>query len=72
MHVCVYCSCCRSKKDDLEYAVKVISRRRTDCSLEVNLLALCQGHPNIVRLHEVLHDEVISRSLIYILSSSEV
>ena len=41
----------------LSYAVKIVSRK-TDCNREVNLLRLCQGHPNIVTMHDVFHDEV--------------
>ena len=37
--------------------MKIVSRR-VDSSREVKLLRLCQGHPNIVQLHEVHHDEV--------------
>ena len=48
---------CRHKKTGVEYAVKVVSRR-VDCSREVKLLKSCQGHPNIVKLQEVYHDEV--------------
>ena len=50
---------CTHKKSGKEYAVKIVSRR-FDCTQEVQLLRLCQGHPNIVRLHEVFHDEVCS------------
>ena len=45
--------------------MKVISRRKSDCSHEVQLLSLCQGHSNIVRLYEVLHDEVITGNLTF-------
>ena len=48
---------CRHKKTGVEYAVKVVSRR-VDCGREVKLLKSCQGHPNIVKLHDVYHDEV--------------
>ena len=40
-----------------EYAVKIVSLR-VDCTREVELLKLCQGHPNIVKLIEVI--QVIS------------
>ena len=49
---------CVHIKTGVEYAVKVLSRRRVDCSQEVQLLTMCQGHPNVVRLHEVFHDDV--------------
>lgn len=48
---------CRHKKTKVQYAVKIVSRR-ADSSREVKLLRLCQGHPNIVQLHDVYHDEV--------------
>lgn len=50
---------CRHKRSGKEFAVKIVSRR-VDCTQEVQLLKLCQGHPNIVKLHEVFHDEVSS------------
>ena len=50
---------CRHKQSGKEYAVKIMSRR-VDCSREVQLLRLCQGHPHIVKLHEAFQDEVIA------------
>ena len=50
--VCRRCTEISSKK---EYAVKIISRR-VDSLQEVRLLELCQGHPGIVRLVEVMQD----------------
>lgn len=46
-----------SKATGEEYAVKIVSRR-IDCTREIGLLRACQGHPNVVRLHDVLYDEV--------------
>lgn len=37
-------------------AVKVLRRNNPATDSEVEMLRLCQGHPAIVRLHEVLHD----------------
>ena len=51
------CRKCRHKQTGKEYAVKIVSRR-IDCSREVHTLRLCQGHPNIVTLQKVCHDEV--------------
>ena len=48
---------CRHRQTGQQYAVK-ISSRRVDCTREIQLLRVCQGHSNIVRLHEVHHDEV--------------
>ena len=50
---------CRSRRTQEEFAVKIVSlRQEVDAQNEIELLRLCQGHPNIVRLHEVYSDEV--------------
>ena len=51
------CRKCRHKQTGKEYAVKIVSKR-IDASQEVELLRFLYGHPNIVKLHEVFHDEV--------------
>lgn len=51
------CRRCVHLATNQEFAVKIVSRR-VDCSQEINLLRACQGHPNVVRLHEVFYDEV--------------
>jgi ribosomal protein S6 kinase alpha-5 len=53
------CRRCVHKTSGQEMAVKIVSRR-VDCGQEINLLRACQGHPNIVRLHDVFYDEVHS------------
>ncbi|KAF5297430.1 hypothetical protein FQR65_LT01361 [Abscondita terminalis] len=50
------CRRCVQKTTGKEFAVKIVSRK-TDCTQEINLLRACQGHPNIVNLHEVIIDE---------------
>ncbi|XP_060519439.1 ribosomal protein S6 kinase alpha-5-like isoform X2 [Cylas formicarius] len=50
------CRRCVHKSTGKEYAVKIVSRVR-DCTQEINLLRACQGHPNIVNLHECVHDD---------------
>ncbi|OWF40715.1 ribosomal protein S6 kinase alpha-5-like [Mizuhopecten yessoensis] len=50
------CRECYHKKLGTKYAVKIVSKR-VDCSREVRLLKLCQGHPNIVDFIEVHQDE---------------
>lgn len=51
------CRRCVNKETGQEMAVKIVSRR-VDCSNEISLLRACQGHPNVVRLHDVFYDEV--------------
>lgn len=53
------CRRCVHKASGQEMAVKIVSRR-LDCSQEISLLRSCQGHPNVVRLHDVFYDEVMS------------
>jgi len=48
---------CVHRQSGQQYAVKIVTRR-LDCSREISLLRACQGHPNIVNLHEVYYDEV--------------
>jgi len=49
------CRRCVSVPTGREYAVKIISRR-VDASNEIRLLKLCQGHPGVVTLVEVIMD----------------
>lgn len=51
------CRRCIERATGKAYAVKIISRK-VDSTREINLLRACQGHPNIVNLHQVYHDEV--------------
>lgn len=51
------CRRCVEKATGKEYAVKIVSRK-IDSAREISLLRLCQGHPNIVNLYNVYHDEV--------------
>ncbi|CAH1124929.1 unnamed protein product [Ceutorhynchus assimilis] len=50
------CRRCTHKASGKEFAVKIIGKVR-DCTQEINLLRACQGHANIVNLHECLHDD---------------
>lgn len=34
---------------------------------EITALKLCEGHPNIVKLHEVFHDQVVHSPFLCIL-----
>ena len=47
------CRRCVDRKTGKEFAVKIVSKR-VDCSKEIALLKTCQGHPNIVKLVDVI------------------
>ena len=47
------CRRCVHRATRAEFAVKIVSRR-VDCAVEVDLLRRCQGHPNIVKLVDVI------------------
>ncbi len=50
---------CRNRRTQEEFAVKIVSlRQEVDAQNEIELLRQCQGHANIVKLHEVYSDEV--------------
>ena len=49
------CRRCINLATEVEYAVKIISRR-VDASNEIHLLKSCQGHPGVVQLIEVIQD----------------
>lgn len=51
------CRRCRNRKTNEEFAVKIISRR-CDPSREVHVLKLCQGHKNVVKLIEIISDDL--------------
>lgn len=55
------CRECIQKSTGQHFAVKIVSRK-LDCQQEINLLRACQGHSNIVNLHEVFYDEVRSHT----------
>ena len=65
------CRKCRHKRSGKEYAVKIVSRR-VDCTQEIKLLKACQGHPNIVNLHEVFHDELHTYIILELLRGGEL
>jgi hypothetical protein len=56
------CRKCTNRQTGQEFAVKIVTRK-IDCTREINLLRACQGHPNIVSLHDVYYDEVSMYSL---------
>ncbi|XP_059485343.1 ribosomal protein S6 kinase alpha-5-like isoform X2 [Neocloeon triangulifer] len=65
------CRKCRHRQTGVEYAVKIVSRR-IDCTQEVNLLRACQGHPNVVKLEEVFHDEAHTYLVLELLKGGEL
>lgn len=65
------CHKCRHKETLEEYAVKIVSRT-VDCGGEVNLLRTCQGHPNIVKLIDVLEDKTHMYLVMELLSGGEL
>ncbi|KAK1793548.1 hypothetical protein P4O66_011922, partial [Electrophorus voltai] len=53
------CRQCTHKKSEQKYAVKIVSKRmEAQTKKEIAALKLCDGHPNIVKLHEIYHDQV--------------
>ncbi|XP_053576071.1 ribosomal protein S6 kinase alpha-5 [Bombina bombina] len=67
------CRKCQHRQTRKEYAVKIISKRmEVNTQREVAALKLCQGHPNIVNLHEVLHDQYHSYLVMELLSGGEL
>lgn len=65
------CRRCVQKSTGKEYAVKIVSRK-TDCTQEINLLRACQGHPNVVRSHEVIIDEGHTYLVLELLKGGEL
>lgn len=65
------CRRCTHRATGKEYAVKIVSRKR-DVTQEVNLLRACQGHPNIVTLHEFIQDEGYSYLILEYLKGGEL
>ncbi|CAF1659031.1 unnamed protein product, partial [Adineta ricciae] len=67
------CRRCRSRRTQEEFAVKIVSlRQEVDAQNEIELLRLCQGHPNIVRLHEVYSDELHTYIIMELLTGGEL
>ncbi|CAF2502995.1 unnamed protein product [Rotaria sp. Silwood2] len=61
------CRRCRNRRTQEEFAVKIVShRQKVDAKNEIELLSLCQGHANIVKLHEVYSDEVSFIQIIFL------
>ncbi|XP_023701580.1 ribosomal protein S6 kinase alpha-5 isoform X2 [Cryptotermes secundus] len=65
------CRKCTNRQTGQEFAVKIVTRK-IDCTREINLLRACQGHPNIVSLHEVYYDEVHTYLVLELLHGGEL
>ncbi|KAJ4441201.1 hypothetical protein ANN_11052 [Periplaneta americana] len=65
------CRKCTNRQSGQEFAVKIVSRK-IDCTREINLLRACQGHPNIVNLHEVYYDEAHTYLVLELLRGGEL
>lgn len=62
---------CMNKTTRQRYAVKIVYSKH-DVSREVEALRACQGHPNIVQLHDVLRDERHTYILMELLAGGEL
>ncbi|RUS91275.1 hypothetical protein EGW08_000987, partial [Elysia chlorotica] len=65
------CRKCRNIQTGQLYAVKIVSRR-SSCHREVQMLTRCQGHPNVVTLVEVLHDDYHAYIVMELLRGGEL
>ncbi|CAN7999602.1 unnamed protein product, partial [Ixodes hexagonus] len=65
------CRKCVHKKTGVAYAVKIVSRRM-DTTQEVQLLRLCQGHPNVVQFVEAFQDEAHTYLVLELLTGGEL
>ncbi|XP_040976152.1 ribosomal protein S6 kinase alpha-5 isoform X5 [Aquila chrysaetos chrysaetos] len=67
------CRKCLHKKTSQEYAVKIISKRmEANTQREITALKLCEGHPNVVKLHEVYHDQLHTFLVMELLKGGEL
>jgi serine/threonine protein kinase len=63
---------CRHRKTGQYYAVKIISRHKHDPTNEIKYLRKCQGHENIVKLYDVLQDELHTYIIMELLTGGEL
>ncbi|XP_028573545.2 ribosomal protein S6 kinase alpha-5 [Podarcis muralis] len=67
------CRKCLHKKTSQEYAVKIISKRlEANTQREITALKLCEGHPHVVKLHEVYHDQLHTFLVMELLKGGEL
>ncbi|XP_035465837.1 ribosomal protein S6 kinase alpha-5 isoform X3 [Scophthalmus maximus] len=67
------CRRCTHKKTGQKYAVKIVSKRmEAQTQREIAALKLCDGHPNIVKLHEIYHDQLHTFLVLELLGGGEL
>uniref|UniRef100_A0AAY5EID2 Ribosomal protein S6 kinase n=1 Tax=Electrophorus electricus TaxID=8005 RepID=A0AAY5EID2_ELEEL len=67
------CRQCTHKKSEQKYAVKIVSKRmEAQTKKEIAALKLCDGHPNIVKLHEIYHDQLHTYLVLELLRGGEL
>uniref|UniRef100_A0A0G2K366 non-specific serine/threonine protein kinase n=1 Tax=Rattus norvegicus TaxID=10116 RepID=A0A0G2K366_RAT len=67
------CRKCVHKKTNQAFAVKIISKRmEANTQKEITALKLCEGHPNVVKLHEVFHDQLHTFLVMELLNGGEL
>uniref|UniRef100_A0AAR2KL98 Ribosomal protein S6 kinase n=1 Tax=Pygocentrus nattereri TaxID=42514 RepID=A0AAR2KL98_PYGNA len=67
------CRQCTHKKSGQKYAVKIVSKRmEAQTQKEIAALKLCDGHPNIVKLHEIYHDQLHTYLVLELLRGGEL
>ncbi len=66
------CKKCRHRETGQYYAVKILSRHKYDSTNEVKYLSKCQGHENIVKLYDVLQDDLHTYIIMELLSGGEL
>uniref|UniRef100_A0AAR2KS41 Ribosomal protein S6 kinase n=1 Tax=Pygocentrus nattereri TaxID=42514 RepID=A0AAR2KS41_PYGNA len=59
------CRQCTHKKSGQKYAVKIVKNT-------LSALKLCDGHPNIVKLHEIYHDQLHTYLVLELLRGGEL
>ncbi|XP_068779712.1 ribosomal protein S6 kinase alpha-4 isoform X2 [Struthio camelus] len=67
------CRRCRQRQSGRDFAVKILSKRlEASTQREVMALQLCESHPNIVKLHEVHHDQYHTYLVLELLRGGEL
>ncbi|XP_077477863.1 ribosomal protein S6 kinase alpha-5 isoform X1 [Stigmatopora argus] len=67
------CRPCTHKKTGQKFAVKIVSKRMdAQTQREIAALKLCDSHPNIVKLHEIYHDQLHTYLVLELLGGGEL